>query len=181
MLDAAAVKVNRTPVRDFLGIERQLRRSSDRRSEKSTTTNRRTYPSCPSRASPARRTAGISALTNSGMCPSGESPRPVNSAVFGSMTGSLSKASGNHSALLAIQHRDRRSPVPLPRDAPVLQTELDRRLRRCPAGCASSVSLPRRALSQGRRIRPELTRIPSSDVASVMRLRAGLPLHRPAG
>ena len=94
VLDAAAVEVHRHPVLRLRRIERQRRRSSDRRSGRSTTTNRRTCPSCRSRAARARRTSDTSRCTNSGTCASGESPRPVNSATFGSSTGSWSSGTG---------------------------------------------------------------------------------------
>ena len=70
------------------------RRSSGRRTGRSTTTSRRTYPSCRSRAAPYRRISGTTTFTNSGTCASGESPRPVKFVTLGSSTGSCSYGTG---------------------------------------------------------------------------------------
>ncbi len=94
VLDAADVEIDRSPVRRPCRDRRAGSDSSDRRTDRSTTTSRRTCPSCRSRAAPARRTRDRSTLTNSGTCASGESPRPVNSATFGSSTGRSSSGTG---------------------------------------------------------------------------------------
>ena len=61
VLDAAAVEVDGTPVRrPWPGRTAAGDRCARRQTDRSTTTSRRTYPSCRSRAAPARRTSDTS-------------------------------------------------------------------------------------------------------------------------
>ena len=126
VLDAAAVEVDRPPVADLLRIERQLGRSfgSQNRKKYHDESTNVSIVSVSRRAGPSQ--FGHVVLTNSGICASGESPRPLNSATFGSSTGSVVVGNRHHAALLAIHDRDGRAPVPLTRDAPVLQPILHR-------------------------------------------------------
>ena len=71
---------------------------------------------------------GHDTLTKSGTCASGESPRPVKLVTLGSSTGSCSNGHRHDAARVAVHHRNRGAPVPLSRDAPVLQAELHRPL-----------------------------------------------------
>ena len=63
-------------------------------------------------------------FTNSGTCASGESPRPVNSRDLRQLHRQLLVGHRHDAVRLAVDHRDRRAPVALARDAPVLQPEL---------------------------------------------------------
>ena len=60
VLDAAAVEIDRAPVARPSPERTAARRSPDRRTGRSTTTNRRTYPSCPSRGARGRRSRDTS-------------------------------------------------------------------------------------------------------------------------
>ena len=128
VLDAAAVEIHRQPVASPLPDRTAARRSADRRSgrayqDESTNVS---IVSVSRRAGPPH--VGHVTLTNSGTCASGESPRPVNCVTIGSSHGQLVVGHRDDAVLLAVDHRDRRAPVALARDAPVLQPVLDRPL-----------------------------------------------------
>ena len=71
--------------------------------------------------------------TNSATSASGESPRPLNRSTRGSSTGRSASGTGRVPHVVAVDDRDRRPPVPLPGNAPVLQPELHGRRGRVPS------------------------------------------------
>ena len=104
------------------------RRCAGRCSAGSTRTSRRTCPSCRHRAAPGRRTAGsrramYSSFEASGALPFGRVVLDV-----GQEHRQLLVGHGHDAALLAVDDRDRAAPVALPREAPVAQAVVDRRL-----------------------------------------------------
>ena len=164
VLDAAAVEVDRPPVADLLRIERQLvvlRIAEPEEVPRRVDERVHRVGLAAGRAAALRDT---STLTNSGTCASGESPRPVNSVDLRQHDRQVVVRHGHHAALLAVDHRNRRAPVALPRDAPVLQPVLDRRLRRCPAlRRVRGHRCPRVHPTACRRSDPECTSTPSLD------------------
>ena len=176
VLDAAAVEVDRGTSTSRPRARTAAGRCADRRTGRSTRTSRRTCPSCPSRAAPDRRTPGTRRSPTPATWASGESPRPVNSATFGSTTGSWSSGTGTMPHRSQADHRDRRAPVALARDPPVLQPELHRPARRSRAprrrptspGSRRSTTAPRTRRSSRRdqaRRRPPSSCPPISVVA----------------
>ena len=122
VLDAADVLIDRHPV------VRRARRPSPcrrrcRRSAGSTTTNRRTYPSCPSRAARRRRTSDTCTRRTTGVLLSGL-PRAVRHQVFGQHDRQILVRHRHVAALRAVNERDRAAPVALARDTPVAQAPL---------------------------------------------------------
>ena len=85
-----------------------------------------------------RRTRGTSTLTQSSAAASGERPFGRKSSTSGSSTGSSSSGTGTITARLAVDDRDRAAPVALPRQQPVAQPVVDRRLRRARAPSSDS-------------------------------------------
>ena len=115
-------------------------------------------------------------FTNSGTSSSGERPLPVNSHVQRQHHRQIALRHRHHAALRAVDHRDRRAPVALPRDAPVLDAKRDRAL------CRSLPPRPwrscaRRASALGRPDHsPEFSTMPSSVNAAFMScIRASAP------
>ena len=124
VLDAAAVEIDRHPVGGRRRVERQLGVAADRRTAGSTTTSRRTCPSCRSRAGRDRRTSDTSRSRTPAPAPAANRRGPVNVVTFGSSTGSCSYGTGTTPSFSQWIDRDRRAPVALPRDAPVLEPVL---------------------------------------------------------
>ena len=119
-------------------------------------------------------------LTNSGTRPSGEPPGWVISTFSGSSTGQLISGTGTRPHCFAVDHGDRRAPVALAADAPILQAVGDR--------CLAEAVLPRRYFGHlllrlfagsGRRTAPELISTPSS--ATKGRLLASCSAALPRG
>ena len=130
VLDAADVLVDRQPVvDDARGSNGALDVVRRRSSAGSTTTSRRTCPSCRSRAAPGRRSDGhvdVHPLLGGGerrAAPWARSP-----STSGSSTGSSLVGHRHDAAALAVDDRDRAAPVALARDQPVAQPVVDRRL-----------------------------------------------------
>ncbi len=133
--DAADVLVDRQPRPRLLGVERHVVAVRATRSAGSTTTSRRTCPSCRCRACAGPPHCGQSTLT--------QSRRPAQRRrALGLQVQALGRrqrrpAAGRPApdlaARRAVDDRDRRAPVPLPRDQPVAQPVVRRRRR--PAPC----------------------------------------------
>ena len=112
---------------------------------------------------------GHFAFTNSGTLASGDCPCPVSSTFSGSRTGKIVRHR-HDAALRAIDHRDRRAPVALARNAPILQPVGD-------LGFADAFGLARRRSSsrwpaslESPLYGPESTRRPYSVKASFISL-----------
>ena len=119
-------------------------------------------------------------LTNSGICASGESPRPAELRHLRQQDRQAVRRHRHHAALLAVDDRDRRAPVALPRDAPVLQAVLHGPFadRRAPRAAAVICRL---ASSDGRPSNsPEFTSVPAPALRLGHRLGATAS-RRPAG
>ena len=123
MLDAADVRVDRRPL---VGLARSRTPRSGRPargSAGSTTSCRRTCPSCRGRAAPASPVSGSTVCIHSVAPPSGEVPLGVRSrpCTSGSVSGSCSSGTGTMRPSCGVDHRDRRAPEALARDQPVAQ------------------------------------------------------------
>ena len=146
VLGAADVLVDGHPALGMLADPTARGRCADRDSADSTTTIRRTCPSCRSRAAPAPPHFGHVVSMNAGSRASGE-PSPVIGTSGGSSTGSCVVGHGDFAALLAVDDRNRRAPVALARDEPVAEAVVDLRFARCRALRGARRSLCARARS----------------------------------
>ena len=118
-------------------------------------------------------------LTNSGTSSSGERPVPGDLDVRRQHHRQLLFGHRHHAALRAVDHRDRRAPVALPRDAPVLDAESDRGLAEAFAlGLGASYArAPRRSAARAIRPNSRRCRRPGTRPSS-LRVRRQFAIHR---
>ena len=120
MRNPADVLINLKPVRDLPSDQTAPRHCADRNTDRNTTTNPRTYPSCPFRAAPVRRTSGKS-YSQTPASPPAAIPLARQLHIFRQHHRQMIVRHRHHPILLAIHHRNRRAPIPLPRNAPIFQ------------------------------------------------------------
>ena len=123
-----------------LGVDRGVGRPMGRKSAGNTRTNRRTCPSCPSRARPARRSAGTSSTGTRRLSAGVTRPVGRNSTSSGSSTGRSGLRTGHDPVVRAINDRDRAAPVALAGHQPVPQAVLDGALDRCPFSSSQAMA-----------------------------------------
>ena len=114
-------------------------------------------------------------FTNSAICASGESPRPLNCRDLRQLDRQVVWRHGHHAALVAIHHRDGRAPVALPRDAPVLQAVLNG--PRADLALLGCLRHPHDGRCRGKAV--ELAGV-DQRTRAVVRLRHGRARQRPA-
>ncbi len=140
MFDAAAVEVDRAPVPDLVGVERQIRilrvaeaeevpRGVDERIHRV-----RLAPRRPA-ALGADRVDELGDLRQRRIAPAAEFDSP------GQQHRQIVGRDRDHAVLLAVDDRNRRAPVALPRDAPILEAILDRAFADPARGCCGSHGL----------------------------------------
>ena len=126
MLDTAAIEIDRHPVLRGSGREWQIasfrwvRKSGKKYHDESTNVS---IVSVSRRAGPPQRRTGARSRTSDTWA-SGESPRPVNCIDLRKFNRQLvCTGTGTIAVLVAEDHRDRRAPIALARNAPVLQPD----------------------------------------------------------